>query len=110
MSAEHDMTESTTAATRADYTLQLIADLHAAYGKRVELDITDQGGARWLTLSHSTPTDGTHGLAVGFWDDGTHTMASDGARVELNEATKRDPLAVLVAVRMFLHKYGRGRR
>lgn len=104
------MTESTTAATRADYTLQLIADLHAAYGKRVELDITDQVGARWLTLSHSTPTDGTHGLAVGFWDDGTHTIASDGARAELNEATKRDPLAVLVAVRMFLHKYGHGPR
>lgn len=85
--------------------LRIIADLHAAYGKGVELTV-DAGmptNSTWLYLSSPLGS-----FAASFYDDG---MVFDSA--DTKALAMRGPVShldVLENVRTFLHQFGYGRR
>lgn len=86
--------------------LRCVADLHAAYGRGVGLDIEmadagDVGHGTWLHLR--APLTGP-GVTFGFWDDGEVTISGH------REAGPMDHLAALDRARAFIHQHGKGAR
>lgn len=101
------MTEAkdTVEAVRAQHAiaLKLIADLHAAYGKGVEMSIdtvspSGRNDSTWLHL-HAQES-----YTAGFWDDGDVFDSSD------EDVTQGGHLIILEHARAFLHQFGYGAR
>lgn len=93
--------KGTVEAVRAEHATacRIIADLHAAYGKGVSLDIdAARDHSTWIHLYHEG-----NGLTVGFWDDG------DVYSPETDIVTGGH-LAVIEQVRVFIHRHGHGAR
>lgn len=115
------MTESTTPAeavrqvnrNRSAATMRVLADLHAAYGKGVSLDINaastidagDQDRATWVYL---VSDEAEERAIFGFWDDGDVTT-SQTARAALG-TEDIDHVEALDRMRAFIHKHGHGAR
>lgn len=96
--------------------LRVVADLHAAYGAGVIMEVQEAGGmdseCRNLLLSDGVPTDeGGNAVVVGFWPEGEMTVASYHAGVMFPAVVALDAILVLLDnLRAFLHTYGSGPR
>lgn len=98
------MTETSTQSD-VQAALRIIADLHAAYGKGVDMDISGGSSAldaqMWVMMAPSDYT--TLTLSVGFWEN-------EGAWTNDGVATSTSFLGAVERVRTFLHEYGHGAR
>lgn len=116
------MTESTTPVeavrqvnrNRSAATMRVLADLHAAYGKGVSLDINaastidagDQDRATWVYL---VSDEAEERAIFGFWDDGDVTT-SQTAGWSSPGTEDIDHVEALDRMRAFIHKHGQGAR
>ena len=82
--------------------LRVVADLHAAYGRGVNLDISAESFGP--TVLSMTAGQG-YSLAVAFWDDGEVFFTIQG--VTRRPGTRVESLAL---IREFIHRHGKGAR
>jgi len=80
--------------------MRVLADMHAAYGAGLDLDITATGKTVWFMMSD--PVSG-EGFSIGFFDDGDvfDSTAGPGGNTAL---------ACMDNAREFMHAHGHGRR
>lgn len=85
-----------------------VADLHGAYGKGVDIDISTRQGRLAFVIGMSVPDSlgvATASIAATMWDDGSVYVA------KLGDMTGQVTLFVaLDALRKFLHEHGKGPR
>lgn len=105
------MTETTTE-TREEtlQALRIIADLHAAYGGGLALRIEDatapRGAGTWVTIGYG---DADVGMTIGLWPDGVVGVGGTDA-ITGGSKPGTGIMGAIEAARLFLHRYGHGRR